>query len=75
MNAPKNTSSAMPEANGTPRMAAPMPMPAASTAATTSVARVKADSWVHAIRPEECTFSRAVRGKSRTVQPQMTGPS
>ena len=51
MNAPKKTSSAMPEANGTPRMAAPMPMPAASTAATTSVARVNADSWAQAIRP------------------------
>ena len=51
MNAPKKTSSAMPDANGTPRMAAPMPMPAASTAATTSVARVNADSWVQAIRP------------------------
>ena len=75
MNAPKKTSRAMPDAKGTPRIAAPRPMPAASTAATTSVARVNDDSWVHAMRPEECTFSRAPRGKSRTTQPQMTGPS
>ena len=65
----------MPEAKGTPRIAAPRPMPVASTAATAMVARVKAPSWSHAMRPEECTFSRAPRGNSRTSQPQMLGPS
>ena len=75
MNAPKKTSSAMPEAKGTPRMAAPRPMPVASTAATMRVARAKAETWPQAMRPEECTFSRAPFGKSRTTQPQMTGPS
>ena len=65
----------MAKAKGTPRIAAPTPMPTASTKATIIVARTKAESWSQAMTAEESTRSRAVRGKSRTTQDQMRGPS
>ena len=74
-NAPRNTSTPMASTNGTPRTAATIMMPIASTAATRTVART---NWVRlrqATRPLLSTRSRAARGASRTSQAQIRSPS
>ena len=70
-NAPMKTSTPMALTNGTPRTTAPSMMPAASVAATSTVARTNWVSEAHATRPEESAWRRAARGKIRTSQAQI----
>ena len=74
-NAPRNTSTPMALTNGTPRTAAPIMMPIASVAATSTVARTNWVSERQATRPDESAWRRPARGNSRTIQAQMRAPS
>ncbi len=58
-NAPRNTSTPIASTNGTPRIAAPIMIPIASTAATITVARTNWVSEIQATRPELSTWRRA----------------
>ena len=74
-NAPRKTSTPIASTNGTPRTAATIMMPIASTAATITVARTNWVSEIQATRPELSTCSRAARGAIRTIQAQIRSPS
>ena len=74
-NAPRKTSTPMASTNGTPRIAATIMMPIASTSATMTVARTNWVSETQATRPELSTRARAARGSSRTIQAQIRSPS
>ncbi len=65
----------MASTNGTPRIAATIMIPMASTSATITVARTNCVSEIHATRPELSKRGRAARGVSRTIQAQIRSPS
>ena len=69
-NAPRKTSTPIANTKGTSRIAAPIMMPTASTAATITVARTNWVSEIQATRPELSTRSRAARGD----EPHDPGP-
>ncbi len=74
-NAPRNTSTARGIASGTPRRAAPTPIPTASAVATMMVARTYA---VRVCQPARAAVSRRLRaasGKTVVSHVQMRSPS
>ena len=73
--APRKTSTPIAPTKGTPRTAAPIMMPIASVAATSTVARTNWVSDCHATRPEESARRRPARGNRRTSQAQILAPS
>ncbi len=73
--APRKTSTPIALTNGTRSTAAPIMMPMASVAATRTVARTNWVSERQATRPDESARIRPARGKSRTTQDQISGPS
>ena len=75
MNDPRNTSTPNGMASGTPKIAAPMPIPTASIAATRICTRTYAPRDFHPARPAPLTASRARRGRSPTINSQMRSPS
>ena len=74
-NAPRNTSMPIANTSGTPSRYAANAMPIASVSATSTVARTKAVSEIHATWPEPWTASRALRGTRPTMNRQMRSPS
>lgn len=75
MNDPRKTNTAIGTTSGSCRIAAPMPMPTASTNATKICTRMKLVSVVHPATPAPSIALRAFFGKSRTVQRQTFLPS
>ncbi len=75
MNEPRNTSTPMGIASGTPMIAAPPAMPTASMRATSTCTFTKFCSVLQPALPAPSTAGRASRGKRRTTQRHMPAPS
>ena len=75
MNAPRKTSAASGNANGTSRMTSARPMPTASMKATRTVARTYEPSVAQEASPASESDQRALTGNSRTMKRQILRPS